>query len=152
MHFIHLHNLKLKILSWIWPIPQPWSPHLVRRLKKLMFPGWTTLKMMTLSVLIPLQYFFILVSAKCSVSDLPKNLWNITSLPLSNPHLLFFTETQVWEATESNPFYVPSYFVLIFKPKLIVVFMQRYNLLSCPWPWIFRIFHLLAVTLMLFSY
>ena len=57
----------------------------------------------------PLTFFSINF---CNIRDLRSNFQFVEHhLSYTKPHLLFLTETQVSEATDSNPFSVPSYFL-----------------------------------------
>ena len=75
-----------------------------------MSPGRTALSVSTVSVLtLPLTFFSINF---CNIRGFRPNFKSVEHhLSSTKPHLLFLTETQVSEATDSNPFSVPTYFL-----------------------------------------
>ncbi|MPC32612.1 hypothetical protein E2C01_025932 [Portunus trituberculatus] len=75
-----------------------------------MSPGWTALLTMTKNVLTPPSTFFYINF--CNIRGLRSNFQSVEHhLSSTKPHLLFLTETQLSEATDSGPFSVPSYFL-----------------------------------------
>ena len=74
-----------------------------------MSPGRIALLISILSLLTPPNIFSITF---CNIRGLRSNFQSVEHhLSSTKPHLLFLTETQVSEATNSNPFSVPSYFL-----------------------------------------
>ncbi|MPC70226.1 hypothetical protein E2C01_064468 [Portunus trituberculatus] len=55
-----------------------------------------------------LNFFYINF---CNIRRHRSNFQSVDHLSSTEPHLLFLTETQLCEATDSSPFFVPSYFL-----------------------------------------
>ncbi|MPC37507.1 hypothetical protein E2C01_030989 [Portunus trituberculatus] len=68
-----------------------------------------------------LNFFFINF---CNMRGLRSNFQSVEHhLSSTKSYLLFLTKTQLYEASDNSPFYVPSYSVRSFAPKLDVASM-----------------------------
>ncbi|MPC28184.1 hypothetical protein E2C01_021379 [Portunus trituberculatus] len=70
----------------------------------------------------------------CNIRGLRSNFQSVGhNLSFTNPHLLFLTETQLSEATDSSPFSVPSYFLYShFRSKTLCCVYVRNDLTCSP--------------------